>query len=117
MKSTLEQYIDLDNIPKKYGGNLNWEFGDLPFLDPGIVKSLKWEESNEQKGHKTIPIGPIKWKYDDNGDLAATAIGSEHGKPRNRVIARYVIAAAFGVTFRFPVGGTKRRHCTRLRST
>ncbi|KAI7580023.1 hypothetical protein KC316_g9189 [Hortaea werneckii] len=92
MRSTLEQYVDLDNLPKKYGGNLDWEFGDMPALDPGIVKALDWKETTEQKGHKTLPIGPIRWEYEDEngkkGDhLVAKAIGTEKGKPRRNVIA------------------------------
>ncbi|KAI6985225.1 CRAL/TRIO domain-containing protein [Hortaea werneckii] len=91
MRSTLEQYVDLDNLPKKYGGNLDWEFGDMPALDPGIVKALDWKETIEQKGHKTLPIGPIRWEYEDEngkkGDLVAKAIGTEKGKPRRDVIA------------------------------
>ncbi|KAI7540877.1 CRAL/TRIO domain-containing protein [Hortaea werneckii] len=91
MRSTLEQYVDLDNLPKKYGGNLDWEFGDMPALDPGIVKALDWKETVEQKGHKTLPIGPIRWEYEDEngkkGDLVAKAIGTEKGKPRRNVIA------------------------------
>ncbi|GAB1736247.1 hypothetical protein NU219Hw_g6920t1 [Hortaea werneckii] len=91
MRSTLEQYVDLDNLPKKYGGNLDWEFGDMPALDPGIVKALDWKQTIEQKGHKTLPIGPIRWEYEDGngkkGDLVAKAIGTEKGKPRRNVIA------------------------------
>ncbi|KAI7238696.1 CRAL/TRIO domain-containing protein [Hortaea werneckii] len=91
MRSTLEQYVDLNNLPKKYGGNLDWEFGDMPALDPGIVKALDWKETIEQKGHKTLPIGPIRWEYEDEngkkGDLVAKAIGTEKGKPRRNVIA------------------------------
>ena len=93
MRSTLEQYVDLDNLPKKYGGNLDWEFGDMPALDPGIVKALDWKQTIEQKGYKTLPIGPIRWEYEDEnnngkkGDLVAKAIGTEKGKPRQNVIA------------------------------
>lgn len=87
MASTLAKYVDLDNIPKKYGGNLDWKFGDMPNLDPGIADSLQWKETFEQNGHKTLPIGPIKWQYDEGGDLVAIAVGSEDGKPRERVIA------------------------------
>lgn len=87
MTSTLAKYVDMDNIPKKYGGTLDWQFGDLPFLEPAIANSLNWKENIEQKGHKTLPLGPIKWQYDnDNRDLVAIAIGSENDKPRNRVI-------------------------------
>ena len=84
---TLSQYVHPDNIPKKYGGNLDWKFGDLPFLEPHLASTLRWKETIEEKGHKTLPIGPIKWQYDKDGDLVATAIGTENGKPRHRVIA------------------------------
>lgn len=87
MTPTLSKYIDIDNIPKKYGGNLDWKFGDMPALDPSITESLRWKEVTEEKGHKTLPIGPIKWQYDAHGDLAAMAVGSEDGKKREKVIA------------------------------
>ncbi|TKA55677.1 hypothetical protein B0A55_13059 [Friedmanniomyces simplex] len=87
MLSTLEKYIDRDNIPKKYGGTLDWSFGNMPFLEPSIADSLRWKTDVHEKGHRTLPKGPIRWQYDDNGDLVATAIGSENGKPRNSVIA------------------------------
>lgn len=88
MTSTLAKYVDIDNIPKKYGGNLDWKFGDMPNLEPAIVNSLQWQQTFEQNGHKTLPIGPIKWQYDEEDDLVATAIGSEDGKPRQVIVAR-----------------------------
>ena len=78
----------MENIPKKYGGNLDWQFGETPNLEPAIANSLSWKENFEQKGHRTLPIGPIKWQYDEKGDLVATAIGTENDKPRKRVIAQ-----------------------------
>ena len=59
----------------------------MPNLDPGIADSLQWKEEFVQNGHRTLPIGPIKWQYDASGDLVATAIGTEDGKPRERVVA------------------------------
>ena len=87
MTSTLAKYVDEENIPKKYGGKLDWKFGDMPNLDPSIANGMKWEEDIMQKGHRTFPIGPIRLKYDAAGDLEVTAIGTEDGKPRQRVIA------------------------------
>ena len=87
MTSTLAKYVDIDNIPKKYGGNLDWNFGDMPNLEPAIANSLRWQENFEQNGHKTLPIGPITLQYDEDGDLDVKIVGSENGKPRNRVIA------------------------------
>src|ERR1700722_15413767 len=36
MKKTLETYIAPENIPRKYGGTLDYEFGMLPVLEPAI---------------------------------------------------------------------------------
>jgi hypothetical protein len=88
MASTLAKYVDMENIPKKYGGKLDWQFGDSPNLEPAIANSLRWKEVIEEKGHKTLPLGPIKWQYDEDGDLVATAIGTENNQPRKRVIAK-----------------------------
>lgn len=59
----------------------------MPNLDPQIIKNMKWNDTAEVNGHRTLPIGPIKWRYDSKGDLVATAIGSENGKRRNKDIA------------------------------
>lgn len=82
MKTTLAQYIEPHNIPKKYGGTLDWEFGSLPNLDPVIEKSINWSHPEKQKGNNTFPTGPIKWIKAQNGDLIATAVGSQKGSPR-----------------------------------
>ncbi|KAF2207388.1 hypothetical protein CERZMDRAFT_23613, partial [Cercospora zeae-maydis SCOH1-5] len=85
MLSELSKVIDVENIPKKYGGKLDWSFGDMPYLGANVTQSLRWKEVVEENGHKTLPIGPIKWEYDEDGDLVAIAIGTEAGKPRRRI--------------------------------
>ena len=96
MASTLKQYVDEENFPKKYGGKLEWKFGDMPNIEPAIADAMTWKEDVRQNGHRTFPIGPIRWEYNENGDMEATAIGSEKGKPRRRVIAQ--LKAQAGVT-------------------
>ncbi|KAK4612927.1 SEC14 cytosolic factor [Fulvia fulva] len=88
--STLEKFVDRANIPKKYGGDLDWSFGDLPNLDdPALEAALKWKQDvKNEKGHKTFPAGPMKWEYTDEGDLVAVAIGSENGAPRKQELAQ-----------------------------
>lgn len=89
MKSTLEMYIDPSNIPRKYGGTLDWEWGDLPTLEPKISKVLQWENPSKNKnGENIFPAGPIKWRPDENGDLVAMAVGSENGKQRETRVAK-----------------------------
>lgn len=86
-KKTLLQYIDEENIPKKYGGQLDFKFGDLPKLEPAIADAFEWKEDVRSGGFRTFPTGPIKWQSDASGNLSAVAVGSENGKQRNRVIA------------------------------
>jgi hypothetical protein len=56
MKKTLESFIDPANIPKKYGGQLDFHFGDMPVLDPHLQSVLEWEN-----GNKDFPHGPMYW--------------------------------------------------------
>lgn len=93
--STLSQYIDPENIPKKYGGNLDFEWGDMPNLEPAIQNAIKWEAPSVQKGKNTFPIGPIYWEDGENGAKKAIAVGSEKGKPRHTHI--FTIPSPVGV--------------------
>lgn len=87
MKSTLEKYIDPANIPTKYGGQLDYEFGMMPNLEPAIQAALNWESPVEQRTGKTFPTGPLRLDLTDGG-LTAVAVGSEKGKQRHSVVAR-----------------------------
>lgn len=83
MKTTLEKYIEPQHIPKKYGGTLDYEFGQLPNLDPVIEEAFNWQNPHTQNGKNTIPTGPIKWTRAKDGDLIANAVGSEKGRRRH----------------------------------
>ncbi|CAO2656461.1 Nn.00g052640.m01.CDS01 [Neocucurbitaria sp. VM-36] len=83
---TLSQYIDHENIPKKYGGGLDFEWGSMPNIEPTIDAQLKWENPSEQNGRKTFPIGPIKWEEGLNGEMQAWGVGSENGTPRRKLV-------------------------------
>lgn len=87
MKSTLEKYIEPANIPKKYGGELEFEFGSLPVPEPAIQDSIIWENPTIVNGIKTFPIGPVQW-VEKNGEVQAIAIGTENGQSRRVVVAR-----------------------------
>ncbi|KAF1984115.1 CRAL/TRIO domain-containing protein [Aulographum hederae CBS 113979] len=87
MKKTLEEYIDPANIPKKYGGKLEFEFGMMPVLDPSYEANIQWVAPAVQKGERTIPSGPIKWREHADGKLEAVAVGTENGKKREQTIA------------------------------
>jgi hypothetical protein len=90
MKPTLEKYIDPANIPKKYGGQLDFEFGMMPVLEPAIENALNWDKPAIQGGHRTIPTGPIKWEESSNGKVTAWAVGTENKKLRREVVAELV---------------------------
>ena len=87
MKATLEQYIEPENIPKKYGGKLDYQFGALPVLDPAIQNSLRWHPESASSSQKSFPTGPIRWHETANGEMEAIAVGSVDGKPRNERVA------------------------------
>ena len=79
VKKTLEAYIDPVNIPKKYGGQLNFHFGDKgPLLDPAYKDVLTFEN-----GFTDFPSGPMYWmKRKGNKEIEAIAVGSVDEKER-----------------------------------
>jgi hypothetical protein len=83
---TLLQYIDHENIPKKYGGGLDFEWTNMPNLEPEIEAVMKWENPDTQKGKKTFPIGPIRWEEGPQGEMQAWGVGSENGQPRRKLV-------------------------------
>ncbi|KAF4548350.1 CRAL/TRIO domain-containing protein 1 [Elsinoe fawcettii] len=89
--ATLEEFIPRENIPKKYGGELDYEFGDLPNLDPGIANNLKWINPTAYKNRDTFPIGPIQWRISPTtGATTAVAVGTSDGKSREVEIASII---------------------------
>lgn len=87
VKPTLLQYMDEENIPKKYGGKLDFNFGDMPMLEPAIADSLDWSDETRKGGFRSFPIGPIKWQKGEKGKMQAVAVGSKNGTKRNLPIA------------------------------
>lgn len=78
MKPTLEEFIDPKNIPKQYGGELDFTWGDQPKTDPLILEKVKWEN-----GLKDFPEGPKYWRPTADGErMECVAVGSEGGKQR-----------------------------------
>ncbi|PIG79157.1 CRAL/TRIO domain protein [Aspergillus arachidicola] len=69
--TTLEKYIDKENIPTKFGGGFAFQNWMLPDLDHGIRQPLQWTTPSE-----CIPPGPVKWMQADGGKRIAIATGS-----------------------------------------
>lgn len=78
VKHVLEQFIEPRNIPKKYGGELDYTFGQLGIPDPHWDGIVKWEN-----GYKTFPSGPLLWEEIEGDRLACIARGSKGGQSRN----------------------------------
>ncbi|TVY55851.1 SEC14 cytosolic factor [Lachnellula suecica] len=100
MKKTLESFIDPSNIPKKYGGSLDFHFGDMPVLDPRLSNVLKWEG-----GRVDFPGGPMYWVSDGGKEgeerIKLLAVGSEGGKERRQevcVVTRHLPEASTSST-------------------
>jgi hypothetical protein len=73
---TLETYIDRRNIPKKYGGELDYTFGQLGIPDPAWDGVVQWEN-----GYTQFPTGPLDWEDIEGQDdrIACMTLGSEEG--------------------------------------
>ncbi|EPE06514.1 cral trio domain-containing protein [Ophiostoma piceae UAMH 11346] len=54
---TLLSFIDIKDIPKQYGGELEFNWGEMPNLDPAIRSQATWEN-----GHTAFPKGPLYWR-------------------------------------------------------
>jgi len=81
MKATLEQFIDPVNIPKKYGGQLEFQFGDYPVIDPAIEKVVQWEGDFTR-----FPLGPKYWVHGNSEHMEAIAVGTVDEKERRVVV-------------------------------
>jgi hypothetical protein len=82
MQKTLQAFIDPANIPKKYGGELDFQFGDMPVPDPAWEHVVKWE------GNRTgFPAGPLFWIHgDEDKKIKALAVGSVHEHERKEAV-------------------------------
>ncbi|ETN40374.1 uncharacterized protein HMPREF1541_04651 [Cyphellophora europaea CBS 101466] len=74
VKPTLERFMDPKDIPKQYGGQLDFQWGDLPHLDDEAKAAV------ETDGKQGWIAGPCLWL-----DHKRIVVGSENGKPRRSV--------------------------------
>jgi hypothetical protein len=81
VKKTLASFIDPANIPKKYGGELDFEFGDMPVPDPAWEGAIEWEGD-----FKGFPGGPLYWIHGDDDQMHALAVGSTHEIERKETV-------------------------------
>ena len=92
VKSTLESFIEPKNIPKKYGGELDYKFGELGVPDPAWEGVVTWEN-----GHSSFPSGPLLWEDSEDGkSMSCFGLGSVDGKPRHEKLC------TMAKTFKWP---------------
>ncbi|KAI1426635.1 CRAL-TRIO domain-containing protein [Xylaria sp. FL1777] len=78
----LSTFLDPEDIPKIYGGKLDWTFFDEPAYDDGIMELVKWEN-----GHTNFPPGPCYWRPTEDGTrLECFAVGTKNGQERREVV-------------------------------
>ena len=75
---TMKEYIDITNIPTRFGGELEHEHGAEPLLDPAIHEILTWLPA----ANASLPMGPIKWVDGGDQSRTAVAVGKEGGEAR-----------------------------------
>jgi hypothetical protein len=111
VKKTLEEFIDPANIPQKYGGQLDFKFGDMPILDPAYKDVLTFEN-----GIQDFPHGPMYWIHGrDGSEMEALAVGSVDEKERNEKVC--VVKKLLGENEEMPSGQTMNGHARSTQET
>ncbi|KAL4784175.1 CRAL-TRIO domain-containing protein [Aspergillus varians] len=80
---TLSSFMEPSSIPKQYGGELNWQWGDMPYLDEPARELIGALETAPTEG-QTKPgftKGPVLFKGDK-----VEIIGKENGKSRETIV-------------------------------
>lgn len=86
----LTSFIDIKNIPKQYGGELEFEWCQMPNLDSRIKEFATWEN-----GFTEFPKGPIYWVPTEQGTrMEALARGTINKKERNTRVCTIPVAFA-----------------------
>lgn len=80
VKPTLEKYIDLENIPKRYGGGLDWDYNMFPILDEEASGLL------EDLSHNWVD-GPLRYMCKDEKDVVL-AVGTDQKKIRRDIVGK-----------------------------
>jgi hypothetical protein len=80
--SALSESYELIDIPRKYGGQFDYEFGMPPSLDPQIKAIITWLPSESGESYGELPMGPMRWINGKGGMRTAIAVGKVDGKKR-----------------------------------
>lgn len=81
--TVLSEAIDPVDIPHKYGGKFQFEFGMLPDLDPEIRDMVAWVDEDNGSTTQEMPKGPMRWVKREGGTKkTAMAVGTVSGTQR-----------------------------------
>lgn len=80
VQPTLTSFMDPASIPKQYGGELEWQWGDMPNLDESASELLK-DVQVQEGDKKSLLKGPVLFKGDQ-----IEVVGTENGKARRNTI-------------------------------
>ena len=64
MKRTLEEYFEPESIPKAYGGQLDWEYGQHPAMDSAVKERVgnQWIQGPCRWEGQVVPVGTVDGK-------------------------------------------------------
>lgn len=83
VKPTLTSFMDPSSIPKQYGGDLDWQWGDMPNLDEPARELVGALEIPPAEGETkpSFTKGPVLFKGD-----RVEILGKVNGKSRQRTV-------------------------------
>lgn len=84
--SMLSEIADPINIPQKYGGKFDFNFGQVPDLDPEIKNMVTWLKDDQGNPIDDMPKGPLRWVERGDELRTAIAVGAVEGTPRNTAV-------------------------------
>jgi len=78
LREKLEVCIAPENLPKKYGGDLEWDYGDVPDVGKEVRETV-----GEDVFADGALTGPVRWVVEGTGMVGrAVKVGSVGGKDR-----------------------------------
>lgn len=84
----LTSFIDITNIPKQYGGELDFAWCQMPNLDPKIKDLATWDN-----GYTEFPKGPLRWVTTEDGtQMEAIARGTVDKEERHTRVCTIPVA-------------------------
>lgn len=80
--STLQAYVEMENIPRRFDGKFEYSHGMPIQLDADLRQLLTWLPP-----HAELPMGPLKWTEDGKGSATIISRGKSDGKQKSEKVA------------------------------